>query len=129
MPIILVLVLPLSCIALSLIGSGVGPLLSPIVMIVKDISKIISYLLLLSFSFNAYFILIQILRDFIELFSRGFLILFSSSGRDLPHLEINILSQSNMQSQPYFYGHFLCFTDFSDSTNTDGGQQHGLNFN
>ena len=49
MPIILVLVLPLSCIALSLIGSGVGLLLSPIVMIVKDISKIISYLLLLSF--------------------------------------------------------------------------------
>ena len=45
----IILVLPLACIVLSLIGSGVGLLLSPNVMIVKDLSKIVSYLLLLGF--------------------------------------------------------------------------------
>lgn len=45
----IILILPVACTILSLIGSGVGLLLSPIVMIVKDLSKIVSYLLLLGF--------------------------------------------------------------------------------
>lgn len=48
-PTSLILILPVACISLSLIGSGVGLLLSPVVMIIKDISKIVSYLLLLGF--------------------------------------------------------------------------------
>ena len=45
----ILLFLPVSCMVLSLIGSGVGLLFSPIVTVVKDLSKVISYLLLLSF--------------------------------------------------------------------------------
>ena len=45
----MLIVLPAACMMLSIIGSGTGLLLSPIVMLVKDLSKFVSYVLLLSF--------------------------------------------------------------------------------
>ena len=49
MPLSILLVLTFSCSALSLIGSGIGLLFSPFVTMVKDLSKVMSYFLLLSF--------------------------------------------------------------------------------
>ncbi len=49
LPIELIIALPLACSFLTLIGSGAGLLLSPFVTVVKDLSKFVSYILLLSF--------------------------------------------------------------------------------
>lgn len=48
-PLAIVVYLPLSCILLSVIGSGLGILLAPLVMIVRDLGKLVSYILLLGF--------------------------------------------------------------------------------
>ena len=48
-PLFLVVALPLACCSLTLIGSGVGLILSPFIMAIKDLSKLIGYILLLSF--------------------------------------------------------------------------------
>jgi len=48
-PSTILLVLPVACSLLTLIGTGTGLLLSPFVMVFKDLSKFVSYFLLLSF--------------------------------------------------------------------------------
>ena len=45
----IVLYLPVGCAILSFIGSGLGMLLAPLVTAIKDLSKIVSYILLLGF--------------------------------------------------------------------------------